>query len=136
MGNEMLHGIDTTRRNEIDQLTVGCQPQTPSGILSLKASLRASNPRPSLAFQLHAEFDAGPVDIRLSSHVRPVLGLLQFVALFLRLPPPPSADFRITLPKRTKPTQVQQLNRDGVKAIQKHDYDEAKKLFYQAYLID
>ena len=45
-------------------------------------------------------------------------------------------DVRITLPKRSKPTPVQQLNRDGVKAIQKHDFDKAKKLFYRAYLID
>lgn len=45
-------------------------------------------------------------------------------------------DFRITLPKRSKPTPVQQLNRDGVKAIEKHDYDRAKKLFYKAYLLD
>jgi Flp pilus assembly protein TadD len=28
------------------------------------------------------------------------------------------------------------LNRDGVKAIQKHDYSEAKRLFYKAYLLD
>ena len=45
-------------------------------------------------------------------------------------------DLRITLPKRSKPTPVQKLNRDGVKAIEKHDYDQAKKLFYRAYLID
>jgi Flp pilus assembly protein TadD len=56
--------------------------------------------------------------------------------LSLLLPAVASADFRVTLPKRTKPTKVQQLNRDGVKAIQKHDYDVAKKLFYQAYLLD
>jgi Flp pilus assembly protein TadD len=47
-----------------------------------------------------------------------------------------SKDLRITLPKRTKPTPVQQLNRDGVKAVERHDYDSAKKLFYKAYLID
>ena len=46
------------------------------------------------------------------------------------------ADLRITLPKRSKPTPVQKLNRDGVKAIQKHHYDEARKLFYKAYLLD
>lgn len=45
-------------------------------------------------------------------------------------------DLRITLPKRSKPTPVQQLNRDGVKAIEKHDYEKARKLFYKAYLID
>jgi len=45
-------------------------------------------------------------------------------------------DLRITLPKRSKPTPVQKLNQDGVKAVQKQDYDKAKKLFYKAYLID
>ncbi len=43
---------------------------------------------------------------------------------------------RLTLPKRTKPTPVQQLNREGVKAVEKHDYDKARKLFYRAYLLD
>src|SRR5438270_6555945 len=43
---------------------------------------------------------------------------------------------RLNLPKRNKPTPVQQYNRDGVNAIQKHDYDHAKKLFYRAYLLD
>src|SRR5437763_7810148 len=47
-----------------------------------------------------------------------------------------AGDLRITLPKRSKPTPVQQLNRDGVKAIEKHRYSEAKKLFYKAYLLD
>ena len=45
-------------------------------------------------------------------------------------------DLRLTLPKRSKSTPVQNLNRDGVKAIQKHDYTEAKRLFYKAYLLD
>lgn len=44
--------------------------------------------------------------------------------------------FRISIPKHTKPTPVQALNRDGVKAVEKHDYERAKKLFYKAYLID
>ncbi|HEV2117229.1 MAG TPA: hypothetical protein VGR48_14455, partial [Terriglobales bacterium] len=46
------------------------------------------------------------------------------------------AQLRITLPKRTKATPVQKLNREGVKAIAHHDYEKAKKLFYDAYLID
>ena len=47
-----------------------------------------------------------------------------------------AGDLRITLPKRTKPTPVQQLNRDGVKAVEKHKLDKAEKLFYKAYLLD
>jgi Flp pilus assembly protein TadD len=42
----------------------------------------------------------------------------------------------IPLPKRTKPTPVQKLNREGVKAIDKHQYEKARKLFYEAYLLD
>lgn len=47
-----------------------------------------------------------------------------------------SADLHVKLPKRTKPTPVQKLNQEGVKAIEKHQYKKAKKLFYQAYLLD
>src|ERR1051326_8596391 len=63
---------------------------------------------------------------------------LAFV-LLAALAPMPRAhaqDLRITLPKRSKPTPVQQLNIDGVKAVRKHAYDKAKKLFYKAYLLD
>lgn len=47
-----------------------------------------------------------------------------------------AGQFRLSIPKRSKPTPVQKLNQDGVKACQKHDYGKAKKLFYKAYLID
>jgi Flp pilus assembly protein TadD len=47
-----------------------------------------------------------------------------------------AADLRITMPKRATTTPVQQLNREGVEAINKHHVDKAKKLFYQAYLLD
>src|SRR5262245_41450403 len=47
-----------------------------------------------------------------------------------------SQQIRIPLPKKSKYTPVQQLNRDGVHALQKHDIDKAKRLFYKAYLID
>lgn len=47
-----------------------------------------------------------------------------------------AGDLRIPLPKKSKYTPVQKLNRDGVTAVEKHQYDKAKKLFYEAYLID
>jgi Flp pilus assembly protein TadD len=47
-----------------------------------------------------------------------------------------AGDVRINLPKKSKYTPVQKLNRDGVTAVEKHQYDKAKKLFYEAYLID
>ena len=61
--------------------------------------------------------------------------LLSVVAV-AAVTPAHAQDLRITLPKRSKPTPVQQLNIDGVKAVRKHDYNRAKKLFYKAYLLD
>src|SRR5437667_307215 len=61
--------------------------------------------------------------------------LLPLMILFFALPGF-GKDLRISIPKRTKPTPVQKLNRDGVKQIEKHNYGEAKKLFYKAYLLD
>jgi len=46
------------------------------------------------------------------------------------------ANLRIPIPKRDKPTPVQKLNEQGVKAIQKHQFDKAKSYFYHAYLLD
>lgn len=63
--------------------------------------------------------------------------------LFLLLSPLPfsalratSQELRVPLPKKSRYTPVQQLNRDGVKALQKHDIEKAKQLFYKAYLVD
>ncbi len=47
-----------------------------------------------------------------------------------------AGDVRVSIPKRTKPTPVQKLNQEGVKAVEKHAYKKAKALFYKAYLID
>ena len=47
-----------------------------------------------------------------------------------------AGDLRITIPKHSYPTPVQRLNRAGVEAVQKNQYDRAKALFYQAYLLD
>jgi Flp pilus assembly protein TadD len=49
---------------------------------------------------------------------------------------PALAQLRITIPKSSKATPVQKLNQDGVKAVKDHNFDEAKKLFYRAYLLD
>jgi Flp pilus assembly protein TadD len=47
-----------------------------------------------------------------------------------------AGDFKITIPRRSHMTPVQRLNRDGVEAIQKHNYDKAETFFYKAYLLD
>ena len=43
---------------------------------------------------------------------------------------------KITLPRRSQLTPVQRLNREGVEAVRKHDYERAGVLFYKAYLFD
>lgn len=63
------------------------------------------------------------------------------LVFFLALLPAQTLDaqdrqIRIPLPKKSKYTPVQQLNRDGVEALKKHNVDKAKRLFYKAYLID
>lgn len=42
----------------------------------------------------------------------------------------------IKIPLRSKLTPVQRLNREGVQAIKKRDYEKAQKFFYKAYLYD
>jgi Flp pilus assembly protein TadD len=67
----------------------------------------------------------------------PMRRLLSTLAvLFLSLPLAFAGDLRIDLPKGSHLTPVQKLNREGVKAIEKHEYSHAKKLFYKAYLLD
>lgn len=45
-------------------------------------------------------------------------------------------DLTITLPKASKWSPVQRLNRQGVEAVNKHQYAKAEALFYKAYLYD
>jgi len=42
----------------------------------------------------------------------------------------------INIPLRSKLTPVQRLNRDGVEAVKKLQYEKAEQLFYKAYLYD
>ncbi len=45
-------------------------------------------------------------------------------------------ELKIRIPRRSKLTPVQRLNREGVEAIRKHDFAKAEQLFYKAYLFD
>ncbi|MGA9813315.1 MAG: tetratricopeptide repeat protein [Terriglobales bacterium] len=47
-----------------------------------------------------------------------------------------AGDLKLYLPKRSKLTPVQRLNREGVEAIHKNQLEKAKSLFYRAYLFD
>jgi Flp pilus assembly protein TadD len=47
-----------------------------------------------------------------------------------------AGDLTIVIPRPSKLTPVQRLNREGVEALQKHKYAKAQQLFYKAYLFD
>lgn len=63
------------------------------------------------------------------------LALLALVAC-ITAPLARAGDLRITIPRHSKLTPVQRLNREGVEAVQKRHYDKAEALFYKAYLYD
>jgi Flp pilus assembly protein TadD len=52
------------------------------------------------------------------------------------LPRAYAGDITINIPRRSKLTPVQHLNREGVEAVRKHNYAKAEQLFYKAYLYD
>ena len=66
------------------------------------------------------------------------LGLLAIIAITVGWGPPNAwaRDLKLTLPKRSELTLVQRLNRDGVEALRKQQYEKAETLFYKAYLFD
>jgi Flp pilus assembly protein TadD len=84
-------------------------------------------------------FDTGLADFRLRENMRRAtckLALLTALAVATLCTPGFTQSLKIPLPKRSKETPVQQLNREGVKQVQKHNIGKAKRLFYKAYLLD
>ncbi len=47
-----------------------------------------------------------------------------------------SSEWKITIPRRSQLSLVQRLNREGVQAVQKHEYEKAEALFLKAFLYD
>jgi Flp pilus assembly protein TadD len=66
------------------------------------------------------------------------LGLVAIIAVTVGWAPRSAwaGDLKLTLPKRSELTLVQRLNRDGVDALRKQQYEKAETLFYKAYLFD
>ena len=66
------------------------------------------------------------------------LSLLAMIAVIVCSGPQNAraGDLKLTLPKRSELTPVQRLNREGVDAIRKQQYEKAETLFYKAYLFD
>jgi Flp pilus assembly protein TadD len=58
------------------------------------------------------------------------------VLLCFGLPHLDAQDLRISIPKHSQLTPVQRLNRDGVDAVRKQQYQRAEAIFYKAYLYD
>lgn len=58
------------------------------------------------------------------------------VLVGLAVPPAQAADIHIRIPGRSELTPVQKLNRSGVDAVVRHEYQKAEGLFYKAYLYD
>ncbi len=65
-----------------------------------------------------------------------VLGLALITAADLTSQSALAGDLKITIPRHSKLTPVQRLNREGVEAVRKHNYRKAEELFYKAYLYD
>jgi Flp pilus assembly protein TadD len=64
-----------------------------------------------------------------------LLGLSALIAC-LGLQQSSARDLKITIPRHSEMTPVQRLNREGVEAVQKHQYEKAEALFLKAYLYD
>src|ERR1700741_4392531 len=62
--------------------------------------------------------------------------LLLAASLALSLQTALGGDIKIKIPRGSKLTPVQRLNREGVEAVRKHNYKRAEELFYKAYLFD
>jgi Flp pilus assembly protein TadD len=64
--------------------------------------------------------------------------LLALTALFGlgAVQPSWAKDLKVTIPRHSELTPVQRLNRDGVEAVEKRQYEKAEALFLKAYLYD
>jgi Flp pilus assembly protein TadD len=71
---------------------------------------------------------------RISAKLRIAAGVLSSVVALGSLAN--AKDFTITIPRRSQLTPVQRLNREGVEALRKQNYEKAESLFYKAYLYD
>jgi len=69
---------------------------------------------------------------------RKPLILLAIIAVMVSFGAPNAraGDLKLTLPKHSELTLVQRLNREGVDAIRKQQFEKAETLFYKAYLFD
>ncbi len=69
---------------------------------------------------------------------RPLLRVFAGLSLLTAFAATPvlAHDLRIVIPRRSRLTPVQKLNREGVDAVRHRHYQKAEALFYKAYLYD
>src|SRR5579863_5308084 len=72
----------------------------------------------------------------LKRHVICLLALVASATFGPRFAQGEERKISISIPRRSKLTPVQRLNREGVEALKKHKYQKAEQLFYKAYLYD
>lgn len=95
--------------------------------------------RPGRTISIRVEFLRGGLKhFQAARSRRPVLSALLagFLVCGFSMTAPAAGAIEITIPRRSHLTPVQKLNRDGVKAVDKHDYKKAESLFLKAYLYD
>src|SRR5262249_1455174 len=97
--------------------------------------VRESHPTEKQSFCPCKGAEKGPKEL-MRQKLFPILLVLFSCFLLVQTLAGEDRTLRIPLPKKSKFTPVQQLNRDGVQALKKHSFDKAKRLFYKAYLID
>jgi Flp pilus assembly protein TadD len=65
-----------------------------------------------------------------------LIAALAVIAIIEPLEARAADTLRITIPRHSELTPVQRLNREGVEAVKKQQYEKAAALFYKAYLYD
>jgi Flp pilus assembly protein TadD len=98
-------------------------------------------PAPDLrGFRLGFQVMSCGIRARLAAARLPVvafaMGSALTLAILLAVAPAQAADLHVKIPKHSKATPVQQLNQEGVKALENNDIAHAKRAFYRAYLLD
>src|SRR5579872_1817666 len=75
---------------------------------------------------------------RKSAMIRTPIQLMAVIAVAAAVlaPSAKAGDLKITLPAHSRFSPVQRLNREGVEAVNKKQYQKAEQLFYKAYLYD
>src|SRR5438270_6984084 len=119
-GNWMLHTREKAALNPRER-------QQNLSLTANKTGTRASNLRSRAEFLVNG--------VQMIGKRWLLSGIMAGLAILASVPAS-AGDIKITIPRHSKLTPVQRLNREGVEAIRQHKYSKAESLFYKAYLLD